>query len=41
MRNTLSKGPDWYSTGHISYATVMSEFKYVDCKTRCCVLYES
>ena len=34
MRKTLSKGPDWHSTEHISYANV-------DGKTGCCVLHES
>jgi hypothetical protein len=41
MRKTLSKGPDWHSTRHISYANAMSEFKHVDGKTGCCVLHES
>jgi hypothetical protein len=41
MRNTLSKGPDWHSTGQISYATVMSEFRHGDGKNGCCVLHES
>jgi hypothetical protein len=32
MIKTLSKGLDWYSTGYISYATVMSGFRHVDGK---------
>jgi hypothetical protein len=41
MRETLSKGLDRHSTRQISYATVMSEFRHVDCKSGCYVLHES
>jgi hypothetical protein len=37
MRNTLSKGPGWHSTGQISYATIMSEVIHIDGKPRCIV----
>jgi hypothetical protein len=38
MRKNLSKGPNWHSTGQISYATTMDEFRHVDGRTGCCVL---